>query len=184
MYNNIRGVYPSTSRNFAILKLYIDSTDIDFINLYENHIYAHNNKTSIDPFPNSGFDLFMPDNVMFGSTIDSVFCNLKIKGEMVYCDATINDLYTCAYTVHPRSSISKTPLMLANHCGIIDSGYRGTLIGAIRSLSSNDYVVEKYTRLLQICHPSLCPIFVMRVHSENDLSVTLRGSLGFGSTGK
>ena len=83
----------------------------------------------------------------------------------------------------PRSSISKTPLMLANHTGIIDAGYRGSLIGAFRNVSGEDFQVEKHTRLLQVCHPSLCPIIVELV-DESELSTTARGEGGFGSTGK
>ena len=71
----------------------------------------------------------------------------------------------CGFYTHPRSSISKTPLMLANHTGgVIDYGYRGNLIGAFRWLPSGgediSYTVVQYTRLLQICHPSLCPMYI------------------------
>jgi dUTPase len=75
--------------------------------------------------------------------------------------------------------------MLANHTGIIDCGYRGSLIGALRWLNINnesEYVLEKNTRLLQICHPTLCRVFVWLVFEE-ELSNTSRGSGGFGSTG-
>ena len=72
--------------------------------------------------------------------------------------------------------------MLANHTGVIDSGYRGFLIGAFRNLSSDPYVVEKETRLLQVCHPSLYPIYVV-ISDETELSSTSRGEGGFGSTG-
>ena len=71
--------------------------------------------------------------------------------------------------------------MLANHTGIIDSGYRGNLKGAFRSLMI-DYNVVKNTRLLQICHPSLYPIYVIVVN-ETELSTSERGCGGFGSTG-
>jgi dUTP pyrophosphatase len=92
--------------------------------------------------------------------------------------------YSSGYYVYPRSSISKTPLMLANHVGIIDSGYRGNLMAAVRKLPSaqSEYVVEKHTRLFQICHPSLCPIFVVLV-PESELNSSERGEGGFGSTG-
>ena len=82
----------------------------------------------------------------------------------------------------------KTPLMLANHTGIIDSGYRGFVKGAFRHLNSvsneQPYHVDKHTRLLQICHPSLCPVLVTIVENESDLSDSSRGEGGFGSTGK
>jgi dUTPase len=42
--------------------------------------------------------------------------------------------------------------------------------------------VEKHTRLFQICHPSLCPVFVVLV-DESELNLSERGDGGFGSTG-
>ena len=36
------------------------------------------------------------------------------------------------YFLFPRSSISKTPLIMANHVGIIDKGYRGNIKVAIK----------------------------------------------------
>ena len=87
------------------------------------------------------------------------------------------------YLLMPRSSISKTPLMLANSVGIIDSGYRGEIIGAFRNLSSSNYTIEKHSRLLQICAPDLRPIHVELV-DEPFFNTTERGSGGFGSTGK
>ena len=44
------------------------------------------------------------------------------------------------------------------------------------------YTVEKHTRLFQICHPTLCPIFVVLV-PESELNSSERGEGGFGSTG-
>ena len=85
------------------------------------------------------------------------------------------------FQIYPRSSISKTPLLLANHVGIIDSGYRGNLITAFRCLE-NSYLAEKNTRLVQICLPSLGP-FHVKIVNEDDLSNTSRGAGGFGSTG-
>ena len=112
---------------------------------------------------------------------------MQVKAEMVYCKIKNNEISYSPFQLFPRSSISKTPLMLANHTGIIDSGYRGNLIGAFRALyfhkNDNDsYIVEKHTRLLQVCHPSLCPIYVVMVN-EDELTNTERGEGGFGSTG-
>jgi dUTP pyrophosphatase len=75
--------------------------------------------------------------------------------------------------------------MLANSVGIIDSGYRGPIIGAFRNISCKQepYVVEKYSRLLQICAPDLRPIMVELV-GENFFETTERGDGGFGSTGQ
>jgi dUTP pyrophosphatase len=174
----------------AVLKLVVNSDDSSFVELYKQHIDNHNRGIINDVFPNSGFDLFIPNTVVFDEPIKSKFIDLKVKAEMVYIDNKINSHQTCAYTVHPRSSMSKTPLMLANHTGIIDAGYRGNLIGAVRWLkntennneNNNEYVLERHTRLLQICHPTLSPVFVYLVE-EQDLTTTERGSGGFGSTG-
>ena len=93
---------------------------------------------------------------------------------------------TTGFYMYPRSSISKSPLMLANHTGIIDSGYRGVLMGAFRTLEiqqTTQYTVEKHTRLLQVCAPTLSP-FSVELVDETQLSTTSRGEGGFGSTGK
>ena len=89
---------------------------------------------------------------------------------------------TCGYYLYPRSSISKTPLMLANSVGIIDFGYCGPILAKVRNMSSDSYTVKKGTSLFQLCTPNLEPfeeiIFVDKLNS------TERGDGGFGSTNK
>jgi len=130
----------------------------------------------------SGFDLFVPKQTVFETPFKSEFIDFGIKAEMVFYSLNCISSPT-AFTIHPHSSLSKTPLMLANHTGIIDAGYRGSLIGAFRCLGDSPYVVEQNTRLVQICHPSLCPIYVEIVSSPGELTDTSRGSGAFGSTG-
>lgn len=167
--------------SYAILRIFIANTTPELYELYSIHVKNHNESVLTSAFPNSGFDIFVPDDVAFaGQDITSKFVSHKIKAEMLYIvpDKTSYS----AYYMYPRSSMSKTPLMLANHTGIIDSGYRGELISALRNLSSSDYQLQKHTRLTQICHPSLCPILV-EIVDESMLSTTERGAGGFGSTG-
>jgi len=176
--------------NYATLYLYVKSENHELVELYKKHVKKHNENIMSDEYPNSGFDLFIPYDTVFEKEFESVFVDLEVKCEMTYHEKH-NSNETAAYYVYPRSSMSKTPLMLANHTGIIDSGYRGFLIAALRYLKLHNehnyamskYTVEKHTRLLQICHPSLCPIIVKLV-DENELSTTRRGEGGFGSTGK
>jgi dUTP pyrophosphatase len=176
------------SQNVAILKLYVDVSNVELTDLYKKHCAQHNKQILTDLYPNSGFDIFTPDMVGFQEDFGVKMVNNRIKGEMLYYDVTnINrPIVSSPYIMYPRSSISKTPLTLANNAGIIDAGYRGWLIGAFRSskIPTNDqlYIVDKHTRLLQICHPSLCPVFVVMVN-EADLTDTTRGAGGFGSTG-
>ena len=171
--------------NFAILHIAVQDN-----NLREKYIalVANHNANTLDRYhPDSGFDLVFPNEVAFDKPIVSKFVDLQVKSEMFYVNAATDAWSNCAFTVHPRSSISKTPLMLANHTGIIDSGYRGNLIGAFRWLNDDanmrSYNVVQHTRLLQACHPTLCPVYVVIVE-DDQLSSSERGAGGFGSTGK
>lgn len=153
------------------LKIYINNKELN--NNYLNHIASHN---KINEYPNAGFDLFCPEDVIFNGSL------FKLDTQIV-CAMYKPDGTPCSYYMYPRSSISKTNLRLANSVGIIDSGYRGNLIGVF-DVKDNTINVDKYTRLLQICSPTLDPIFVELVLSLDELGITDRGSGGFGSTGK
>jgi len=86
-----------------------------------------------------------------------------------------------AYYLIPRSSISKTPLRMANSIGLIDGGYRGELIAMCDNIKNYAYTVKKGQRLFQIVACDSSPIFYEMVE---ELSDTTRGTGGFGSTGK
>jgi dUTP pyrophosphatase len=164
-------------RDFTILNIAVDFSDHELNQLYKDQTKQHNQNIINNLYSNAGFDLFVPNDVIIKPN-DVTMVNMNVKCEMM----TSNKI-PCAFYMYPRSSISKTPLMLANSVGIIDSGYRGNLIGAFRSFSFvNEYMINKHNRLLQITNPTLTPIVVKMVN-ENDLSSTERGSGGFGSTG-
>ena len=173
---------------YAVLYLCNDRSVEGLDDLYETHVDAHNKSVLESAYPNAGFDIMFPAREEFAlPSSRTTMVNLKVKGEMRVFDQATQAWKTSAYYVYPRSSISKTPLMLANHVGIIDSGYRGWLIGAFRNLdaegSSKPYVVEPHTRLLQICSPDMRPILVQLVN-EDFYETTERGEGGFGSTGR
>jgi len=87
-----------------------------------------------------------------------------------------------AYWMVPRSSISKTPLRLANSIGLIDSEYRGELMAKVDNVSDEHYHIKTGDRLFQLATTSLKPINIVTVVAE--LSETKRGEGGFGSTGR
>ena len=151
-------------------------------NLYSITVEKRNKKMMESPeFIDAGFDLMIPVETQFGSN-----CVNKVDFGIV-CAATMvtssGKEFNTGYCVHPRSSLSKSALRLANSTGIIDAGYRGSLIGMFDA--NGDCKVEKYERLLQICAPGLVPIVVTIVDELGDLGgETARGSGGFGSTGK
>ena len=88
---------------------------------------------------------------------------------------------THPYYIYPRSSISKTPLRLANCVGIIDSGYRGEMGVVFDNIHDEIIEIEPYSRLIQACTPDLVPFGVKIV--DADFDKTERGAGGFGSTG-
>ena len=163
-------------RPFSVLTIAFDSSDNNFIQLYRDQIRKHNKDIQTNMYANCGFDLFTPRGVCFQPT-SVTMVNFNVK-----CEMKDSNGVPSAFYMYPRSSISKTPLMLANSVGIIDAGYRGNLLGAFRSFSSQTYFVDEYTRHLQITNPTLAPI-VVQIVNANELSSTERGSGGFGSTG-
>ena len=82
------------------------------------------------------------------------------------------------YMLVPRSSISRTPLRLANSIGIIDPDYRGEIQARVDNLSSEDFTITG--SLFQLVWGDLTP---MEVEFVDSLPGTVRGAGGFGSTG-
>ena len=163
---------------YMVLKIYTESQWTR--SFYHDLAQAHNAKLLQSTTIDAGFDVSVPDHV------------LCVRGEVrkidfgIQCSAQIitdsGKLYNSGFYMYPRSSLSKTKLRLANSVGIIDSGYRGNLIGAFDVLE--DCSVVKQSRLVQICAPSLMPILVTIVDNLSDLGEnTERGNGGFGSTG-
>jgi dUTP pyrophosphatase len=92
----------------------------------------------------------------------------------IKCQPTVNR----GYMLVPRSSITKTPLRLANSVGIIDPSYRGEIQARVDNLSSEPFVIEG-TSLFQLIWGDLTP---MSVQFVDELTETQRGDGGFGST--
>lgn len=190
---------------YMLLNVFVDSEDNELINKYLNAANNHNNTilNDIDHI-DAGFDLFAPgtdtnicDLCFFGpnnigknpvNKLDfKVICSAKM-----YLDS--GKVFDTGYYMYPRSSLSKTQLRLANSTGIIDSGYRGHLIGMFdvvnipdtnNRIGDCDYYGKKYDRYLQICAPGLVPIAVRIVESLEELGEqTERGQGGFGSSGR
>ena len=195
-----------------VLRLYVDVNDINFVDRYREAANNHNNKLYTNPqHIDAGFDLFAPgaldsrdDNYhdpsvlrFFGPGWENQNpvnrLNLRVScSARIFTDTGKN--FNTGYYMYPRSSLSKTPLRLANSTGIIDAGYRGHLTGMfdVVNLPDNlspsreaDFFGQKYDRYLQICAPGMIPIIVEIVDYRQELGdETERGSGGFGSTGR
>lgn len=123
----------------------------------------------------SGLDLFFIEEINIAAK-STKLVSLGIKCE-AYPDK--NKERNISYYLYPRSSISKTPLRMANSVGIIDAGYRGTIMAAVDNISDEDYTIKVGQRLFQICSPVLAPV---TFELTDRLSDTTRGEGGFGST--
>jgi len=84
------------------------------------------------------------------------------------------------YFLFPRSSISKTPLRMANSIGLIDGGYRGEIMAVCDNIKDSDFSIKKGDRLFQLVSSDLSAI---EFEIVDELSDSTRGAGGFGSTG-
>ena len=115
-----------------------------------------------------GLDIPLSRDHIVPPNARSFSINLGYKGESDH-----------GYMLVPRSSISKTPLILANSIGIIDKSYRGTVIAKVHNLSDHDVKLNYGECYFQIVSfdgnlPNWDVTFT--------LSKTKRGEGGFGST--
>lgn len=164
------------------LKIYIDDPRLKL--KYTELAYKHNLQIQTDDYPDTGFDLVVPeDYTCFTELVTKINFGIKCSSKTILQGGKT---HPSGFYMYPRSSLSKTQLRLANNVGVIDSGYRGNLIGAFDCISKRDeYKVLKYDRLVQICSPTLSPIVVEIVDDESQLGEkTNRADGGFGSTGR
>ena len=79
-----------------------------------------------------------------------------------------------------RSSLHKKGLILSNGIGVIDSGYTGEIKVPLKNLSAGNANVECGERIAQLV---ITPCLDIEIEETEELSETLRGAAGFGSTG-
>ena len=65
--------------------------------------------------------------------------------------------------------------------GTIDSDYRGEIKVIIYNHGDTDFIINNGDRIAQMV---LSPVAKMELEETNNLSETIRGDSGFGSTGK
>lgn len=132
-------------------------------------LYLNRQNLSTD----SGMDLFFSDDFVIPASSRNFKVGLGVSLERTDKQS--------GYYLYPRSSISKTPLMMCNSVGIIDWGYRGEIIAFVNNFSDKDFQVKRGMSLFQVCLPDLSPI---TFKISDSLSSTERGEGGFGSTNK
>ena len=84
--------------------------------------------------------------------------------------------------IRPRSGLAaKNNITILNTPGTIDSDYRGELKIILFNHGNKEFIINNKDRVAQMV---LTPVLKMELEETNDLSNTLRGEGGFGSTGK
>lgn len=164
------------------LVLFVSCEDDELRNKYVSVAAKHNENMESNVYPDAGFDIFVTsDCIVSKDNVNRINFGVKCAATMV-CES--GKKFPTGFYMYPRSSLSKTKLRLANSVGIIDSGYRGDLIGAF-DCCEDGFRVHKHDKLVQICAPGLVPIYVRVVFDVAELGTeTLRGEGGFGSTGR
>lgn len=136
----------------------------------------------------------------------------KIEGDVIFFKTglSIQPPAGFYYEVYPRSSISKTPLSLANSVGIVDEHYRGEIIIPVRIMHSGmgqelksvmfpNGIVKIFGARpgtmsvvgdLILKHKPILFQLILRQRLDSEFTVvdtlndTVRGDGGFGSTDK
>ena len=84
--------------------------------------------------------------------------------------------------IRPRSGLAaKSSVSVLNTPGTIDSDYRGELKIILFNHGNKDFIINNNDRVAQMV---LTPVIKMELEEVDQLPKTIRGSGGFGSTGK
>lgn len=153
------------------MKFLIKPINEEVKELYSNHSTYHEG--------DSGLDLFViaDETILAGET---KLVDLGISCQLEEFCITQNKYKYYSYNMYARSSISKTPLRLANGVGLCDAGYLGPLKAALHNTGASDYTLKKGERYVQLARYDLGEISFDLV---DNLRESTRGQMGFGSTG-
>lgn len=116
----------------------------------------------------TGLDIPMPFRIIVPENSKSYTVDLGFKAEQ-----------NQGYMLVPRSSISKTPLRLANSIGIIDKSYRGNVMVKLDNNSNSDFIMNEGNCYFQIvAFNGILPSYSL----VDYINTTKRGNGRFGST--
>lgn len=142
--------------------------ELKIISDNEEHWKNHPTYSKAKQNEDTGLDIPMHCSVTVPAKTKSFTVDLGFKAQQ-----------NQGYMLVPRSSISKTPLRLANSIGIIDKSYRGKVMVKVDNNSWGDFTMNEGSCYFQIvAFNGKLPNYELVDHISN----TLRGDGGFGST--
>lgn len=119
-----------------------------------------------------------------GMDVTAISCEWDAKNNCFVYDTGLQFEVPEGYGmfIFPRSSNRKTEAYLANHVGVLDSGYRGNLMLCFknRDASNTEAPYKVGDRVGQII---ILPYPIVNFVEVEELSTTERGAGGFGHTG-
>jgi len=127
----------------------------------------------------SGIDLPLPNHVILPNDSNTGPHELMLGIRVALYERSTGR--PSSFFLIGRSSLSRSPVSLANAIGVIDAGFRGELSIRVRKHHPDSIEFRQGDRLVQICAPNLKSI---RVSVVDELaSYGTRGDAGWGSTG-
>jgi dUTP pyrophosphatase len=154
------------------MKFLIKPVDDEVKQMYVNHSIYHASDSGLDLFIVADEVIPAGETRLVDLGISCQLCGVPSPhdGKTKYY----------SYNMYSRSSISKTPLRLANGVGLCDAGYLGPLKAALHNTGTTDYTVKKSERYVQLARPDLEEVSFELVDDFG--RTTTRGYGGFGST--
>ena len=117
--------------------------------------------------------------------MDLTAVSAKLEGAYIEYDTGLQFEIPAGFVglLFPRSSLSKIDLLLSNHVGVLDSGYRGNVTFRFKPTHNSDFlkwykVGDRIGQIIILPYPQI------EFQEVNELSESERGSGGYGSTGK
>jgi dUTP pyrophosphatase len=148
------------------------------LELYENHTTYHEGDAGLDLFIVEDLTIMPHETRMVDLGIQ---CQNRSLTSCMWKWLKLDYYDYHSYWLVPRSSMSKTPLMLKNSIGLIDKQYTGNIKAALINLSEEPFHLKRGQRYFQLVNGDLSNIHFEVVEELRD---TTRKDGGFGSTGQ
>ena len=101
---------PDFQRYENIAILLISTTNNELLKEYKPRIDNHNNSILNNNFADSGFDLLVPDSIIFDKKIETTFIDFEIKCEMITLNTKTNNYNNNAYYMYPPFKFIKNSI--------------------------------------------------------------------------
>ena len=116
------------------------------------------------------------------AVLDEEIVILPNETKLIHTGLAVEIPVGYAGLIYARSGLaSKRGLAPANKVGVVDADYRGEVMVALHNHSANPQTVAPLERIAQLV---ITPFLQVEFDVVDELSDTVRGAGGFGSTGK